>query len=106
MTISNSIQPPEGPPAEASANAHRATYTRNKHTGEMQVRLVGPKAANAAGTEVPVLTKDGAVHLEKLTVLVFTGTDDQDFPGYQSTGKPLAIYKFEKKPREKEPFVF
>ena len=107
MTLANSIQPPEVPPAEITAPAkHRATYTRCKHTGKVRVRIVGPDAADAAGTEVPVITRDGAVHLEKLTVLIYTGFDDRGFPGYQSTGYPLAIYEIEKRPRVKKVFVF
>jgi hypothetical protein len=41
-------------------------YTKNKQTGEAQVRLVGPDAIHASGAVVPVITKSGEVHMEEL----------------------------------------
>jgi hypothetical protein len=74
---------------------HRATYGADKKAGGWLIRVEGPNAEKFAGREVPVETKSGEEHTEKLTRLIWTGPD-------QETGVKVALYKFEPKPREAE----
>jgi hypothetical protein len=85
------------------APSHVATYTRDKKGGGYLVRVTGPRARDCSGLEVPVLTKKGDVHKEKLMVLVWWGIDDLDFDGHPATSLPVALYTFEKKARAEEP---
>jgi hypothetical protein len=82
---------------EAGKREHKATYARDKKKGGYLVRVQGPHANAFVGREVPVQTKDGSEHPEKLTQLIWTGTDDGEISGY--TG-PCALYAFEAKPKE------
>lgn len=82
---------------------HVATYTRNAKTGMYNVRVTGPKADRFAGQEVPVSTKSGEEHMEKLTNLIWRGRDDLEFPDHKASFMPVAIYEFEQRPREPEP---
>jgi hypothetical protein len=72
---------------------HKATYASDKRTGGYLVRVSGPYPEKFIGREVPVTTRMGAEHVEKLVKLVWTGKD-------QESGEPVALYKFEAKPRE------
>lgn len=81
------------------ARAHKATYATDKRNGGYLIRVEGPHAAAFVGRDVPVSTKAGAEHTEKLTRLIWSGTDTQ-------SGKPVALYKFEAKPRETETVTF
>jgi len=73
--------------------AHKATYATDKRKGGYLVRVEGPRAPEFVGRIVPVTTRDGNEHDEKLVRLIWTGTDKE-------SGKPVALYSFEAKPRE------
>lgn len=82
--------------AATPARLHRATYARDKRNpGGYLIRVIGPTAAAFAGRTVPVTRKDDTESLEKLTVAVWAGTDEE-------TGRPVALYHFEQKPREED----
>lgn len=80
--------------------SHKATYAADKKQGGYLIRVVGPRASEFVGREVPVVTQKGDEHMEKLIRLIWTGIDTgtDKFPG---TGQPCALYKFESKPKEK-----
>lgn len=80
----------------ATKRLHKATYASDKRTGGYLIRVAGPNADKFAGREVPVTTKGGDEHTEKLLKMIWTGPD-------QETGEPVALYKFESKPREPTP---
>lgn len=90
--------------AENKANAdqkerrHRATYATDKRNGGYLIRISGPYPEKFAGREVPVMTKAGAEHNEKLSRLIWTGSD-------QETGEKVALYKFEPAPRDMDEVV-
>jgi len=86
---------PETTPA--GKRLHRATYARDKRKGGYIVRVQGPRAGEFAGRTVPVSNKAGDEHMEQLTDLIWTGTDDGSVSGY--TG-PCALYSFLAHPRE------
>lgn len=86
------------PVAKVLKRKHRATYATDKRNGGYLIRVVGPTAEKFAGREVPVTTRAGAEHQEKLSRLIWTGADEE-------TGEPVALYKFEPKPREREEVV-
>ena len=73
--------------------AHKATYATDKRNGGYLIRVAGPQASKFAGREVPVTLKNDTEHTEKLTTLVWAGKDTE-------TGQPVALYRFEPKPRE------
>lgn len=102
-TPNNSHQPDQLPPSP-SIPKHRATYTKSKTTGEYLIRIVGPDAVHATGETIPVSTKSGDIHMETLGELVSQGIDDWIGPGYEPSGQPFALYRFDRKPREKKPF--
>jgi len=79
---------------EAAKRNHRATYSTDKRNGGYLVRVEGPNASAFVGREVPVITKDGQEHMETLERLIWTGIDTE-------SGKPVSLYKFVSKPREK-----
>jgi hypothetical protein len=83
-------------PTKAPKRAHRATYARDKKKGGYLVRVAGPNAGRFAGREVPVTTLDGSEHSEKLTRLIWTGTDTGEYGG--TAGEPIALYTFESRP--------
>jgi hypothetical protein len=87
---------PDGIPRK---RLHRATYARDKKQGGYLIRVAGPTAERFAGREVPVNTKAGGEHYEKLAQLIWVGTDGE-------TGEKVALYKFEPKPREEEELDF
>jgi len=74
---------------------HRATYSTDKKKGGYIIRVEGPQASAFVGRDVPVTTKAGDEHTEKLIRLIWSGTD-------QESGKPVALYAFESKPRDKK----
>ena len=74
---------------------HKATYARDKKKGGYLIRVEGITASAFAGRTVPVTTRDGEEHEEKLTGLIWAGVDEQ-------SGKNVALYSFESKPREVE----
>lgn len=79
---------------EAAKRQHKATYASDKRNpGGYLIRVQGPHAAAFAGREVPVTRKDNSESLEKLTVAIWAGVDDE-------TAQPVALYRFESKPRE------
>ncbi len=79
---------------EGQKREHKATYATDKRKGGYIIRVEGPHAAEFVGREVPVTNKAGDEHMEKLTRLIWTGVD-------QESGKPVALYGFESKPRSK-----
>jgi len=83
-----------------SKRMHKATYARDKRKGGYLIRISGPHAGSFAGQDVPVTTMAGEEHDEKLTGLIWAGVDSKN-------GEPVALYRFESKPREKvEEFEF
>jgi len=71
---------------------HKATYATDKRAGGYLIRVAGPNAEVFAGREVPVNTRDGQEHMEKLIRLIWTGHDLE-------TNEKVALYKFESRPR-------
>lgn len=90
---------PEKKPATAAKPRHTATYATDKRKGGYLVRVVGEYPDKFAGREVPVKTKGGQVHNEKLSRLIWTGADKE-------TGEKVALYAFESRPREQEQLEF
>lgn len=72
---------------------HKATYASDKRNGGYLVRVAGPYPEKFVGRMVPVTTRDGQTHDEKLTRLIWTGADAEN-------GGLVALYKFEARPRE------
>lgn len=83
---------------ETPKRAHTATYATDKRKGGYLIRVQGPKASQFSGRDVPVTTRDGAEHQEKLVKLIWSGKDEE-------TGQPVALYQFEAKPRDKNEVV-
>lgn len=81
---------------------HTATYATDKRTGGYNIRIVGPYPEKFAGREVPVSTKGGQEHTEKLVRLLWSGPDKDPQTG-EPTGRNAALYSFASKPREEEP---
>lgn len=77
----------------AAKRAHKATYATDKKKGGYLVRVSGPYPEMFAGREVPVTTKAGVEHPEKLVRLIWSGTDTE-------TGERVSLYTFESRPRE------
>lgn len=85
------VEPSIAPQGE---RLHKATYARDRQNpGGYLIRVVGPTAAAFAGRTVPVTRKDDSESLERLTVAVWAGIDND-------SGRPVALYHFEQKPRE------
>lgn len=78
---------------------HRATYSRDNKKGGYLIRVKGPSAERFAGREVPVTLKSGDEHTETLEELIWTGID-------QESGEPIALYKFQAKPKTQQDFEF
>jgi hypothetical protein len=78
---------------------HKATYASDKRNAGFNVRVVGPHANEFAGEEVPVETKSGEEHKEKLVRLLWTGPDT-DPATKEPTGRIAALYSFEPRPKE------
>lgn len=76
--------------------AHVATYAQNRRGDGYNIRVIGPNAAAFAGRTIPVTRRDGIEENEKLTSLIWNGTDDE-------TGKPVALYRFVSRPRDAKP---
>lgn len=79
--------------ANNAKRQHKATYATDKRKGGYLVRVMGPNANAFVGREVPVETKAGGEHSEKLTRLIWSGKDKE-------SGDNCALYAFEPKPRE------
>ena len=79
----------------AHQRLHKATYARDKRKGGYLIRVQGPSAEQFADREVPVTTRAGDEHMEKLTGLIWTGKDEE-------SGEPVALYHFESRPREND----
>lgn len=77
----------------SNGRLHKATYSSDKKKGGYLVRVEGPTAERFLGREVPVSTRAGDEHTEKLIKLVWTGTDTE-------SGKPVALYQFEPRPKD------
>lgn len=88
----------QGAPAPVKRK-HRATYSTDKKKGGYLIRVSGPYPERFAGKDVPVTTRAGGEHTEKLTRLIWTGPDKE-------TGEQVALYAFEPKPREREELDF
>ena len=78
---------------------HKATYASDKRLGGYLIRVVGPDADKFIDYTVPVTTRNGDVHNEKLTRLVWAGVDID-------SGSRVALYHFESKPRETSSLEF
>ena len=72
---------------------HKATYAADKKKGGWLVRVAGPYPEKFAGKDVPVTTRDGAEHMEKLVRLIWTGVDNE-------TAEPVSLYTFLPQPRD------
>jgi hypothetical protein len=77
----------------AKGRLHKATYATDKKKGGYLIRVAGPTANGFAGREVPVNTRDGGEHMERLTRLIWSGVDTE-------TGGNVALYAFESRPRD------
>lgn len=84
------------PTAVKVTGEHRATYSRDKRAGGYIIHVEGPRAASFAGRKIPVHRKDGSSTEETLSNLIWTGTAD---PPPKGSGKPVALYHFEQKPK-------
>src|SRR5271157_3491258 len=82
---------PEAP--VAPTRAHKATYAADKRKGGYLIRVEGPNAPKFLYREVPVTTRAGKEHLEKLEKLIWSGVDE-------TSKKPVALYTFAAKPRD------
>jgi hypothetical protein len=102
MAEKNSAETTTVPPK--AERKHRATYANDKRSGGYLVRVAGPYPNRFAGKEVPVTTKDGGEHIEKLLRLVWTGTDNGEYGG--KAGEPVSLYTFESRPRDVEETEF
>jgi hypothetical protein len=80
--------------APAKGRQHKATYARDKRKGGYLIRVIGPNAGKFAGREIPVTRMDDTESVEKLDGLIWTGNDED-------TGRPVALYSFEARPKEK-----
>jgi hypothetical protein len=81
------VSPPKG-------RRHVATYTRIRgEPFKWFIRNVGPDAEKFSGRDLPVTTKSGEEHTEKVTKMIYNGID-------KATGKNMAIYEFVAKPRD------
>jgi len=78
---------------KSNGRQHKATYAKDKHRGGYIIRVIGPNANRFAGRTVPVVRKDDSEDNEKLTDLIWTGTDNE-------SGQPVALYNFEPKPKD------
>lgn len=91
------IKHDEPPIPPKDKRSHKATYARDKRNpGAYLVRVIGPHASAFAGRSVPVVRKDDSESVEKLTVCIWAGNDEE-------TGKPVALYRFEARERNGEP---
>lgn len=84
---------------------HKATYAKDKKGAGYNVRVVGPQANEFAGYSVPVETKSGEEHTEKLINLLWSGADT-DPVTKEATGYKAALYSFEARPKEVTEPVF
>jgi hypothetical protein len=80
-------------PVAKKERRHKATYATDKRKGGYLIRVEGPESNAFGGREVPVSTRDGVEHMERLTKLVWTGLDGE-------SGKAVTLYNFESRPRE------
>ncbi len=89
---------PEQTNAEGK-RTHKATYASDKRNSGYNIRVVGPHANEFAGEEVPVETKNGEEHTERLLRLLWSGPD-LDPATKEPTGRLAALYSFESRPKE------
>lgn len=81
---------------KASGRLHKATYaTDNRKPGGYLIRVSGPTADKFSGREVPVTRKDGSESTETLLKCIWSDYDPE-------TGEPVALYRFEAKPRNEQ----
>jgi len=85
-------EPDKNEPEKKPERKHKASYATDKRSGGYLIRISGPNAEVFTGREVPVNTRGGKEHNEKLVRLVWTGND-------KDTGEKVALYKFESRPR-------
>jgi len=83
---------PTSPVTPGPARRHKATYATDKRAGGYLIRITGPQPEAFAGREVPVVTRGGQEHPERLVRLIWAGND-------ATTGEKVALYKFESRPR-------
>lgn len=84
------------PKESSSGRLHKATFATDKRNpGGYLIRIIGPTAAAFAGREVPVTRKDDTESVEKLTTCIWAGMDEE-------TGRPVALYRFESRPRDED----
>ena len=82
------------PKTDATKRAHKATFATDKYNpGGYLIRVIGPNASAFANRDVPVTRKDDSESIEHLTRCIWAGTDEE-------TGKPVALYRFEAKPKD------
>lgn len=74
---------------------HKATYATDKRKGGYLVRVTGPDSNAFAGREVPVATKAGQQHPEKLVKVQWSGKDKE-------SGENVTLYTFEGRPRDQD----
>lgn len=83
-------------PQTENEPAHKATYASDKYNpGQYNIRVIGPHAAKFSGRVVPVTRKDDSTSEETLGKCFWSGVD-------KDTGRPVALYHFEAKPRDEE----
>ena len=85
--------------ASTATRSHKATYATDKRKGGYLIRVAGPSAGLFINREVPVTTRDGDEHMEKLTKLIWSGVDTE-------SGDNVALYAFAAKPREIDEISF
>lgn len=87
----------KAPTAAKPQRQHKATFSADKRNpGQYNIRVIGPHASAFAGKTIPVTRKDDSETEETLIKCFWAGTD-------QETGKPVALYTFDAKPRDDGP---
>jgi hypothetical protein len=77
----------------AKGRAHTASYSKIRgEPFKWFIRIVGPSAEKFSGREIPVTTKSGEEHAEKLSKMIWNGEDRQ-------SGENVALYEFLAKPK-------
>jgi len=85
--------------SETKKRTHKASYATDKRKGGYIIRVAGPNAGMFSGREVPVSTKSGDEHMERLTKVLWSGKDSE-------TGENVSLYQFEAKPRDIDQILF
>jgi hypothetical protein len=77
----------------AKGRSHTASYSKIRgEPFKWYIRVVGPSAEKFSGREIPVATKGGEEHDEKLTKMIWNGAD-------RTSGENVALYEFLAKPK-------